>query len=104
MARYARHKLKKTLILHMINDETCPKCQGSLFYRVTRRGDFVSCNNYPKCDFHRPLYRAEYDDFNRYLNSKKRRTDVKGRQPFKQTVEVSIIPQRSMLELQSLDI
>lgn len=81
----------------MISDETCPKCQAGLFYRVTKRGDFVGCTNYPKCDYHRPLRPAEHPDFNRYLNSKKRRPNVKT------SVRVLSFPDRSSLDLQTID-
>jgi len=92
---------KKGVLTHtiknMINQETCPKCRSSLFYRVTKRGDFVGSTNYPKCDYHRPLRPAEWPDFNRYLNSKKRHTNSKP------SVQISSLPERSSLDLQSIN-
>jgi DNA topoisomerase-1 len=35
--------------------EKCPKCRkGDLFLQNSRRGMFVGCNRYPKCDYTRP--------------------------------------------------
>jgi len=35
--------------------EKCPKCsKGELFLQNSRRGLFVGCNRYPKCDYTRP--------------------------------------------------
>jgi DNA topoisomerase-1 len=35
--------------------EKCPKCRkGELFLQNSRRGMFVGCNRYPKCDYTRP--------------------------------------------------
>jgi DNA topoisomerase I len=35
--------------------EKCPKCRkGDLFLQNSRRGLFVGCNRYPKCDYTRP--------------------------------------------------
>ena len=29
----------------------CPKCGGDIVERISRRGKFYGCANYPKCDF-----------------------------------------------------
>ncbi len=36
-------------------DEKCPKCGGVLMQRSGRFGDFISCSNFPKCKFTRPI-------------------------------------------------
>ncbi len=33
--------------------EKCPKCGGDLVVRIGRYGKFISCSNYPKCDYTR---------------------------------------------------
>lgn len=35
--------------------ETCPECGGELVYRNSRYGKFISCSNFPKCRYTRPL-------------------------------------------------
>ena len=32
-------------------DVPCPKCGGDIVERISRRGKFYGCANYPKCDF-----------------------------------------------------
>ncbi|HPR17712.1 MAG TPA: type I DNA topoisomerase [Candidatus Cloacimonadota bacterium] len=36
-------------------DEKCPKCGGDLIQRSGKFGDFISCTNYPKCKFTKPI-------------------------------------------------
>ncbi len=40
----AKKELKKI-------DVPCPKCGGDIVQRISRRGKFFGCANYPKCDF-----------------------------------------------------
>lgn len=35
-------------------DESCPKCGKQLFLQNSRRGMFIGCSGYPKCDYTRP--------------------------------------------------
>lgn len=35
----------------LINQKVCPKCSGELVERVSKRGPFIGCSNYPKCRF-----------------------------------------------------
>lgn len=42
-------KKEKTVQIEIID---CPKCDGKILLKKTRRGkDFYGCSNYPKCDF-----------------------------------------------------
>jgi DNA topoisomerase-1 len=34
--------------------ETCPKCSKQLYLQNSKRGPFVGCSGYPKCDYTRP--------------------------------------------------
>ena len=34
-------------------NENCPKCEQPLFIKLGRRGNFIACSGYPKCDFTR---------------------------------------------------
>ncbi|MCF7794334.1 MAG: type I DNA topoisomerase [Candidatus Cloacimonetes bacterium] len=36
-------------------DEKCPKCGGELMQRSGKYGDFISCSNFPKCKFTKPI-------------------------------------------------
>jgi DNA topoisomerase I len=35
-------------------EESCPKCGKQLFLQNSRRGMFIGCSGYPKCDYTRP--------------------------------------------------
>jgi DNA topoisomerase-1 len=37
------------------SDETCPKCGGKLVFKLGKYGKFLSCSNYPDCDFAKPV-------------------------------------------------
>jgi DNA topoisomerase-1 len=36
-------------------DEKCPKCGHELLMRESKFGKFISCSDYPKCDYTRPI-------------------------------------------------
>ncbi|MGB9701293.1 MAG: type I DNA topoisomerase [Candidatus Kapaibacteriota bacterium] len=41
---------------HNLNSETkCPQCGAPLVIRVSRRGRFLGCSNYPECTYTQPL-------------------------------------------------
>ncbi len=33
------------------SDKTCPKCQGRMVFKWSRKGRFLSCENFPKCRY-----------------------------------------------------
>ena len=35
--------------------EKCPECGGELMHRHGKFGEFISCSNYPKCRFTKPV-------------------------------------------------
>lgn len=37
------------------SDETCPKCGNKLVYKLGKYGKFLSCSNYPDCDYAKPI-------------------------------------------------
>ncbi|MCE9680551.1 topoisomerase DNA-binding C4 zinc finger domain-containing protein [Shewanella sp. AS1] len=39
--------------------ELCPKCGSELSIKNSKHGGFVGCNNYPTCDYTRPLVQHE---------------------------------------------
>ncbi len=39
--------------------ELCPKCGSELSVKNSKHGGFIGCNNYPTCDFTRPLVQHE---------------------------------------------
>jgi len=39
--------------------ETCPKCGGELSIKHGKSGAFLGCNNYPSCDYTRPVVEHE---------------------------------------------
>ncbi|MGI2261298.1 topoisomerase DNA-binding C4 zinc finger domain-containing protein [Shewanella sp. GXUN23E] len=39
--------------------ELCPKCGSELSVRHSKHGGFIGCNNYPVCDYTRPLVQHE---------------------------------------------
>ncbi|WP_447017529.1 topoisomerase DNA-binding C4 zinc finger domain-containing protein [Shewanella algae] len=42
--------------------ELCPKCGSELSVRHSKHGGFIGCNNYPACDYTRPLVQHESID------------------------------------------
>lgn len=40
-------------------DEKCPKCSSVLNLQASKRGLFIGCSAYPKCDYTRPLHGNE---------------------------------------------
>ncbi|GAA7343030.1 type I DNA topoisomerase [Helicobacter pylori] len=45
---------KKNIISQKVHEKTgesCPKCGGELVKKNSRYGEFVACNNYPKCKY-----------------------------------------------------
>ncbi|RVY39442.1 type I DNA topoisomerase [Helicobacter pylori] len=45
---------KKNIIsqkMHEKTGESCPKCGGELVKKNSRYGEFIACNNYPKCKY-----------------------------------------------------
>ena len=42
--------------------ELCPKCGSELSVKNSKNGGFIGCNNYPSCDYTRPLVQHESID------------------------------------------
>ncbi|MGL2560322.1 type I DNA topoisomerase [Helicobacter pylori] len=45
---------KKNIISQKVHEKTgqsCPKCRGELVKKNSRYGEFIACNNYPKCKY-----------------------------------------------------
>ncbi|GAA7474679.1 type I DNA topoisomerase [Helicobacter pylori] len=45
---------KKNIISQKVHEKTgqsCPKCGGELVKKKSRYGEFIACNNYPKCKY-----------------------------------------------------
>ncbi len=42
-------------VTHEAIDELCPKCNSPLTIRLGKRGRFIGCSTYPKCDYTRNL-------------------------------------------------
>ncbi len=45
---------KKSIISQKVHEKTgqsCPKCGGELVKKNSRYGEFIACNNYPKCKY-----------------------------------------------------
>ncbi|WRB40490.1 type I DNA topoisomerase [Helicobacter pylori] len=45
---------KKNIISQKVHEKTgqsCPKCGGELVKKNSRHGEFIACNNYPKCKY-----------------------------------------------------
>ncbi|MCQ2856715.1 type I DNA topoisomerase [Helicobacter pylori] len=45
---------KKNIISQKVHEKTgqsCPKCGGELVKKSSRYGEFIACNNYPKCKY-----------------------------------------------------
>jgi DNA topoisomerase-1 len=58
-AQVVKHKdaeLKKQDITFLGNsDELCPKCGKTLMFKLGKFGKFLSCSDYPTCDFAKPI-------------------------------------------------
>ena len=39
--------------------ELCPSCGSELSIKHSKHGSFIGCNNYPNCDYNRPLVQHE---------------------------------------------
>ncbi|MFA5776310.1 MAG: type I DNA topoisomerase [Patescibacteria group bacterium] len=49
-------ELKKQDITFLGNsEELCPKCSKKLMFKLGKYGKFLSCSDYPKCDFAKPI-------------------------------------------------
>ncbi|MGL2903030.1 type I DNA topoisomerase [Helicobacter pylori] len=49
---------KKNIISQKVHEKTgqsCPKCGGELVKKNSRYGEFIACNNYPKCKYVKSL-------------------------------------------------
>lgn len=49
---------KKNIISQKVHEKTgqsCPKCGGELVKKNSRYGEFIACNNYPKCKYIKSL-------------------------------------------------
>ena len=48
-------KVEKTLLVVKkdveFSDKTCPKCKGKMIIKWSRRGKFLSCENFPRCRY-----------------------------------------------------
>ncbi|MGF1698408.1 topoisomerase DNA-binding C4 zinc finger domain-containing protein [Vibrio lamellibrachiae] len=44
---------------HAIEHEACPNCDGELQLRHGKHGPFLGCNQYPSCDYIRPLHQND---------------------------------------------
>lgn len=54
--KIADDKLEKKDVTNLgQSDEKCPKCQGILNIKLGKYGKFLSCSNFPDCDFAKPL-------------------------------------------------
>ncbi len=52
---------KKNIISQKVHEKTgqsCPKCGGELVKKNSRYGEFIACNNYPKCKYVRQTENA----------------------------------------------
>ncbi len=56
---YTDENVKRSDVTQEALDEACPKCGAPLAIRLGRRGRFVGCTGYPKCDFTRDLERPD---------------------------------------------
>lgn len=46
------------------SDEKCPDCGNTLVYKLGKYGKFLSCSNYPECEFAKPLEENKVFDEN----------------------------------------
>ncbi|GAA7847221.1 type I DNA topoisomerase [Helicobacter pylori] len=52
---------KKNIISQKVHEKTgqsCPKCGGELVRKNSRYGEFIACNNYPKCKYVKQIENA----------------------------------------------
>lgn len=42
-----------------LTGEKCPECGGDLIYKIGKNGEFIGCNNFPKCHYIKPTKQAE---------------------------------------------
>lgn len=47
-------------------DEMCPECGSKLIYKLGKFGKFLSCSNYPKCEYGRPVDLQEGEESKSY--------------------------------------
>ncbi len=63
---------KKNIISQKVHEKTgqsCPKCGGELVKKNSRYGEFIACNNYPKCKYIKQTENAN-DEVNQELCEK----------------------------------
>ncbi len=63
---------KKNIISQKVHEKTgqsCPKCGGELVKKNSRYGEFIACNNYPKCKYIKQTENAN-DESNQELCEK----------------------------------
>ncbi|WQW42072.1 type I DNA topoisomerase [Helicobacter pylori] len=63
---------KKNIISQKVHEKTgqsCPKCGGELVKKNSRYGEFIACNNYPKCKYVKQTENA-HDGVNQELCEK----------------------------------
>ncbi|MGL2638751.1 type I DNA topoisomerase [Helicobacter pylori] len=63
---------KKNIISQKVHEKTgqsCPKCGGELVKKNSRYGEFIACNNYPKCKYIKQTENA-HDGVNQELCEK----------------------------------
>ncbi|WP_208371943.1 type I DNA topoisomerase [Helicobacter pylori] len=63
---------KKNIISQKVHEKTgqsCPKCGGELVKKNSRYGEFIACNNYPKCKYVKQAENAN-DEANQELCEK----------------------------------
>ena len=51
-------------IYPIMTDEICPKCGHNLVIRLGRFGEFLACDNYPKCNYIKKEEKPESDSLN----------------------------------------
>lgn len=44
---------------HALDHEPCPRCGGELQLRHGKHGPFLGCNQYPQCDYIKPLHQND---------------------------------------------
>lgn len=50
------HELKKQDVTFLgTSEELCPKCGKNLMFKLGKYGKFLSCSDYPKCEFAKPI-------------------------------------------------
>lgn len=48
-----QNEVEKQVLALKGNDMVCPKCGADLVVKNGRRGKFIGCSNWPKCDYSR---------------------------------------------------